>query len=283
MTDRWPDPPPLFDLDELDASAGVTAEPVSLEPVHAEPVRPVPPAPAETPLARAERSRGLLDRVAVFDLETTGVDVENDRIVTAYVGLLDAAGEVIHAESWLADPGIEIPAGATAVHGITTEAARTDGRPAAEVVAEIVQALRTILAGGIPVVAYNASFDLSMLKHEALRHGIEPIVDPSPVIDPLVIDKTVDRFRKGKRTLDVVAAHYAVTLDAAHEASADAIAAGRVALAIAERYADTLPTTVEELHTRQVGWARAQAESLTEYFVKIGRIDAVVDGSWPIR
>ncbi|MGV9770331.1 exonuclease domain-containing protein [Microbacterium sp. NPDC003461] len=231
----------------------------------------------------AERSTRLLDRVAVFDLETTGVDVENDRIVTAYVGLLDSSGAVLHAESWLADPGIEIPEGATAVHGITTAHARAEGRPAHEVVAEIVDALRTILAGGIPIVAYNAAFDLSMLKHEAQRHGLEPIADPHPVIDPLVIDKTVDRFRKGKRTLDVVAAHYAVALEAAHEASADAIAAGRVALAIAERYADTLPDTVEELHTRQIGWARAQAESLTEYFVRIGRIDAVVDGSWPIR
>ncbi|WP_261167353.1 3'-5' exonuclease [Microbacterium sp. Marseille-Q6965] len=233
----------------------------------------------------SERPPRLLQRVAVFDLETTGVDVENDRIVTAYVGLLDDSGAVLHAESWLADPGVEIPAGATAVHGITTEHARAQGRPAAEVVGEIVQALRTILAGGIPVVAYNAAFDLSMLKHEARRHGLDPLADPSPVIDPLVIDKTVDRYRKGKRTLDVVAAHYAVALEAAHEASADAIAAGRVALAIAERYADALPPTVEELHTQQIAWARAQAESLTEYFVRIGRLDPAdaLDGSWPVR
>lgn len=124
-----------------------------------------------------------------------------------------------------------------------------------------------------------------MLKHEAARHGVEPIDRPYPVIDPLVIDKTVDRYRKGKRTLDVVAAHYAVALEAAHEASTDAIAAGRVALAIAERYADMLPPTLEELHTRQISWARAQAESLTEYFIKIGRLDPAdaLDGSWPIR
>lgn len=281
MTDRWPDPPPLFDLDDLEAS--VPAADARGDSVPQAAASPEPAAVADTAMGRAERSTRLWDRVAVFDLETTGVDVAEDRIVTAYVGLLDATGAVIHAESWLADPGIEIPAGATAVHGISTEHARAEGRPAAEVVAEIVSALRTILSGGIPVVAYNASFDLSLLKHEALRHGIEPIVDPSPVIDPLVIDKTVDRYRKGKRTLDVVAAHYSVALDAAHEASADAIAAGRVALAIAERYADTLPATAEELHTKQIGWARAQAESLTEYFVRIGRIDAVVDGSWPIR
>ena len=47
--------------------------------------------------------------VGVFDLETTGVDVTADRIVTAHVGLLDASGRVIRARDWLADPGVEIP------------------------------------------------------------------------------------------------------------------------------------------------------------------------------
>ena len=62
-------------------------------------------------------------------------------------------------------------------------------------------------------------------------------------------------------------------LDGAHEASADAVAAGRVAQALAERFAPWLPATVDELHTRQIGWARAQAASLTEYFIQIGRLD----------
>lgn len=223
--------------------------------------------------------------VGVFDLETTGVDVETDRVVSAHVGLLDATGTVIQSRDWVADPGVEIPAGATAVHGITTEHARAVGRPIREVVAEITAALRALFAAGIPVVAYNAPYDFSLLKYEAIRHGVEPIERPSPVIDPLVVDKTFDRYRKGKRTLDVVAAHYAVALDAAHEASADAIAAGRVAQAIAQRFAEVLPPTVQELHTQQIGWARAQAASLSEYFVRIGRLDPddELDGSWPIR
>jgi DNA polymerase-3 subunit epsilon len=89
----------------------------------------------------------------------------------------------------------------------------------------------------------------------------------------------------GKRTLTVVAEHYAVRLDGAHEASADAIAAGRVAQALAERYAPWLPRSADELHTRQIAWARAQAASLTEYFIRIGRLDPEeqLDGSWPIR
>jgi len=223
--------------------------------------------------------------VGVFDLETTGIDVTRDRIVTAHVGLLDGTGAVIRARDWFADPGVPIPDGAAAIHGITTAQAQAEGRPAAEVVAEIGDALRALLDSGIPVVAYNAPYDFSLLKHEALRHGLEPIESPSPVIDPLVVDKTYDRYRRGKRTLSAVAAHYAVRLDDAHDAGADAVAAGRVAQALAERFAPWLPPTAAELHTRQIGWARAQAASLTDYFISIGRIEATtrLDGSWPIR
>ncbi len=223
--------------------------------------------------------------VGVFDLETTGVDVVSDRIVTAHVGLLDASGAALSARDWLADPGVPIPEGAAAIHGISTAHARAHGRPAAQVVGEVVAALRGLLDAGIPVVAYNAPYDFSLLKHEAVRHGIDPIVDPFPVIDPLVVDKAYDRWRRGKRTLSVVAEHYAVRLDGAHEASADAVAAGRVAQALAERFAPWLPETAQELHTRQIAWARAQAASLTDYFIQIGRLDPGdrLDGSWPIR
>ncbi|WP_300266005.1 exonuclease domain-containing protein [Microbacterium sp.] len=224
-----------------------------------------------------------LSRIGVFDLETTGVDVTSDRIVTAHVGVLDAKGRQIAARSWVADPGISIPDAAAAVHGITTEHARSNGRAAREVVAEVTDSLRALLAQGMPVVAYNASYDFSLLTHECLRHGIRPLESPGPIIDPLVIDKAVDRYRKGKRTLEVVASHYQVPLDGAHEAAADAIAAGRVALAIARNY--PLAATADELHTQQISWARAQAESLTEYFIRIGRLDAEesLDGAWPVR
>lgn len=224
-----------------------------------------------------------LHRVGVFDLETTGVDVARDRIVSAHVGVLDRDGGQASARSWLADPGVPIPAGATAVHGITTEQARRDGRPAAEVVAEVAEVLRDLFSRGIPVVAYNASYDFSLLAHECVRHGVPPLETPGPIIDPLVIDKAVDRYRRGKRTLTVVAEHYAVALEGAHDAAADAIAAGRVALALAQRF--PLAASAHELHTQQIAWARAQAETLTEYFIRIGRLDPddALDGTWPIR
>jgi DNA polymerase-3 subunit epsilon len=223
------------------------------------------------------------DALAVFDLETTGIDVESSRIVTATVAVLDADGEVVERADWLLNPGIEIPEGATNVHGITTEHALRHGRMAVDGVAEIVATLRAHLARGLPLVAYNAPYDLTLLNRESMRHGIPPLVTPSPVIDPLVIDKAVDKYRKGKRTLEVTSAFYGVTLDDAHDSGSDAIAAGRVAQAIARLHAPSLPSTIAELHALQVTWCREQAESFQEY-MRRGRDPLfVAAGGWPER
>lgn len=223
------------------------------------------------------------DELAVFDLETTGIDVESSRIVTATVAVLDATGNVVERTDWLLDPGIEIPEGATAVHGITTDHALKHGRLAADGVAEIVATIRTLLARGLPLVAYNAPYDLTLLNRESMRHGIPPLVAPSPVIDPLVIDKGVDRYRRGKRTLAVTSAFYGVSLDDAHDSGADAIAAGRVAQAIAKVHGGSLPGTIAELHALQVVWCKQQAASFQDYMRRGRDPEFVAAGGWPER
>jgi DNA polymerase-3 subunit epsilon len=222
------------------------------------------------------------DRLGVFDLETTGIDTDTSRIVSAYVGVLDVAGAP-KGVSWLADPGVDIPAQASAVHGITTERAQSEGRDAAEVISEIVAVLRALLAQGVPIVIYNAAYDLTLLNRECLRHGIEPLENPLPIIDPLVIDRAMDRYRRGKRTLEVAAVHYGVELMDAHDAEADAVAAGRVAQAIARRYSDALGADVTLLHTSQVAWAADSAASFQEYMRRTKDPVFVADGSWPER
>jgi DNA polymerase-3 subunit epsilon len=223
------------------------------------------------------------DELGVFDLETTGVDVGTSRIVSAHVGVLDADGGITERLDWLVDPGIEIPEAATAVHGITTERARAEGRNAHDAVREIVAALSTLLRRGIPVVAYNAPYDFSLLEREALRHGIAPLRDPSPIVDPLVIDKAVDKYRKGKRTLTLTADHYGVPLLDAHDAGADAIAAGRVAQAIARAFPVELSMDVRELHLKQVTWCREQAEDFQAYIRRVKDPLFIADGAWPRR
>lgn len=223
------------------------------------------------------------DELAVFDLETTGIDVESSRIVTATVAVLDATGNVVERTDWLLDPGIEIPEGATAVHGITTDHALKHGRLASDGVAEIVTTIRTLLARGLPLVAYNAPYDLTLLNRESMRHGIPPLVAPSPVIDPLVLDKGVDRYRRGKRTLAVTSEFYGVSLDDAHDSGADAIAAGRVAQAIAKVHGGSLPATIAELHALQVVWCKEQAASFQDFMRRGRDPEFVAAGGWPER
>lgn len=223
------------------------------------------------------------NELGVFDLETTGVDVTSARIVSAHVGVLDRDGAVAARTDWLVDPGVEIPAAASAVHGISTQRARQEGRRADEAVAEIVAALRTLLEAGTPVVAYNAPYDLSLLWHEAKRYAVAPLEEPRPIIDPLVIDKALDKYRRGKRTLTVTAEHYGVALDDAHDAGADAIAAGRVAQALARAYPAELGLDALELHRRQVRWCREQAADFQAYMRRVKDPSFTTSGAWPVR
>ena len=204
-----------------------------------------------------------------FDVETTGVDLETDRIVTASV-VRYGGGAPNSGCAWLADPGVEIPAEATGVHGVTTEHARTAGRPAAEVIEEITTTLAAAVTDGAPVVAMNAQFDLTMLDREARRYGVVPLFDrvAPRVLDPRVLDKRVDRYRRGGRTLTDLCTHYVVQLDDAHTAEADATAACAVVWKIANRYRWLTRTSLEELHEAQVAWAREQNEGLRNHFAR---------------
>lgn len=223
-------------------------------------------------------------RIAVFDTETTGLDLRESRIVTACLAELDGTGQLVtDRPEWLADPGIDIPASASAVHGITTEIARAKGQPAKQVISELLDAIRDCLERNVAVVAYNAPYDFTILHYEALRHGLEPITEPWPVLDPLVIDKGLDTYRRGKRRLEVVAEHYGIPLVEAHTATADAVAAGRVMQAIAMRFADKLPADISQMQQIQKNWAASQAESFAKYLRDNGKPEATAEQGWPVR
>ena len=223
------------------------------------------------------------DQLVVFDTETTGLDTRHARIVTAYVGLIDTSGAPVESSEWLADPGVPIPEAAPAVHGVTTEVAQRDGRVASEVVGEIGQTIARYLEAGIPIVAYNAVYDFSILHHETLRYGFSPLIDPKPIIDPLVIDRAVDKFRRGKRTLQMAAAHYMVPLDDSHTADQDAIAAGRVAQAIIRSHEELLDKDPLWLHEQQKVWSKEWAVSYQKFRQSRGDAGFVASGEWPVR
>ncbi|MFD6533487.1 3'-5' exonuclease [Streptomyces sp. NPDC060184] len=225
--------------------------------------------------------------LVAFDLETTGTDVETDRIVTAAVVRLDADGTVAEERTWLLDPGVVIPEQASAIHGISTDHARERGVPAAAAVEEITRTVAEVLRAGTPLVVMNARYDLSLLDRECRRYGVESVSErlggaPSPVIDPLVIDKHVDKYRKGKRALHALCAHYGVPLDAAHDAKADAVAAALVVRRMAERHLPVGAMPLADLHDLQVRAAAEQSVSLQAYLRRTADPAAVVEPAWPL-
>ena len=217
---------------------------------------------------------------ATFDLETTGIDPKTARIVTASLVLVSPDGEILRAGEWLADPGVEIPEQASAIHGITTEYAREHGKPAQQVAYEVAMALGGLFADGVPVIAFNAAYDFSVLHFELARYGYPPLTC-YPVLDPLVSTKHVHQFKKGKRTLEVLASEYSVELENAHTSKDDALAAERLLTAMSFEY-EEIEQSATALHEQQITWAAEQAAELQDYFNRIGK-QADVSGAWPVR
>lgn len=232
----------------------------------------------------------LPDALVVFDVETTGVDVAEDRFVQAFVGLMDSDGEWIEKREWIIDPGVEIAQGAIDVHGISNELVREKGVDPALAIEDIINCISWYLRTGKPeakrpLVAFNASFDLSMLTCEARRYGLDFQLEPNQsVIDPFVIDKTIDKYRKGSRKLVDVAPIYGVPVEEnAHDAGADCLMTGRIAWVMLKRWTEPLTS----LHNRQAGWAKDQRDSLQAYFARVDKLNEdgspiVVEQGWPI-
>lgn len=209
-------------------------------------------------------------RLTGFDLETTSTNPETARIVTGSV--VDyGGGRPTTGRTWLSDlGGAEIPPDATRIHGYTTEAARAAGRPAAAVVEEITAALAAAVEEDRPLVAMNASYDVTVLDREARRYGVTPLMDlVSPnVLDPYVMDRRVRQYRRGGRTLADLCRHYVVPLEGAHSSEADATAACALVRKMGCRYRVLSSLTPAQLHREQVAWAREQNESLRAYFAR---------------
>ena len=242
-------------------------------------------------------------RVCVLDLETTGTDVENDRIVTAAVGYVGAFQEP-DLHTLICDPGVPIPPEAAAVHGWTLDRIRQEGsRPPVDVL-DIVLGTIDRRPDGAPVVAMNARFDLTILDRECRRHGLDPADKHRPlhVVDPRILDLHLHRYRKGSRKLADLCDYYGARVINTHAAGWDALAAGFLAVCIAkrgmvirhprskdeDRELERLHTEwlevrddVEKLHHAQVRWAGEQAAGLASHFEKKGQPHDVRP-EWPV-
>ncbi|RCG27231.1 DNA polymerase III subunit epsilon [Sphaerisporangium album] len=261
-----------------------------------------------------------LARLAPFDLETTGKDPEEARIVEAYIGMVGGGLPQFDPPPILVDPGVEVPDEVAEIHGYTTEFLREHGGPAAECVDAIATRVADAVNEKVPLVGQNIRYDLTVLDRDCRRHGLPSLAEridgtlDGLIIDTYVISKHVDRWRprvsekQGAHVLKTTAQVFGVKWndDDAHGARYDALIAARVAWWMGrhafapvhqrprlsgrrdERHLfDHLAVDLHELFAAQKRWAAEQAASYEEYLrsPKAGEKrdpDAVVSGDWPL-
>jgi DNA polymerase-3 subunit epsilon len=213
-------------------------------------------------------------RLLGFDLETTGVDPFTD-LPVSYGLVLHRPGGHRSAMRAIIDPPCEIPESASAIHGITTARARAEGVPIWEAVSLITEKLLWAMAEDIPVVGMNLTFDLTMIQN--ISSALP--ADFRPVLDVLVLDKKLNKFRKGSRKLPALCEHYGVTPSTEHDATSDAVASLDIVLEMARRTHWLPLKTPAELHWLQVGWRRTQQEEFNEYRLTQGE-PGIPESEW---
>jgi DNA polymerase-3 subunit epsilon len=230
----------------------------------------------------SEWARG---EVLGLDFETTGVDRFCDVPVSyALVSVVD--GVAVRSWSGLIDPGREIPADSTAVHGITTERARAEGMPLAEGIALVADAVVSAGRRRVPLAGMKLDYDLTMLDVLAARFSGQGLAEQGwhgPVLDAGVLDRHFDGDREGRRTLGDLCTHYGVELEGAHDAWADAVASVRVVFALADRFPTVWSTDVTRLHEAQIEWHRQWAYECEEWRAAQGKVPRDPrDFVWPV-
>ena len=172
-----------------------------------------------------------------FDLETTGVDPFSDRIVQIGAIRIDTDGSRTEHE-WLVNPGMPIPAGAAAVHGITDDKVK-DAPGLGDLAQELSDLFSNVDLGG-----YNAKmFDIPLLASEFARIGLELDTETINVVDAMQV------FRiKEPRTLTAAYKKYCgKELVDAHDAMADIRASLEVLEGQMNTY-DDLPSDPAAFH-----------------------------------
>lgn len=214
---------------------------------------PADPAPEPAVAAAAPAPAPTAPTVLIFDCETTGTDRVRDQIIELCIqrGLTDD-GPNTEIKTWRIKPVVSIHPGAQAVHGITME--DLEGCPA---FAELADEIAAVFATADVIVGYNITFDIDMLQAEYARIG-KPLLDFST-------KKIVDAFRLWQqcepRSLQHAHQRFVGNaFEAAHTASADVAATGRVLAGMLRAFEldgqdwDQIATKADPLGAARASW-----------------------------
>jgi len=178
----------------------------------------------------------LTKPLIVFDLETTGISISNDRIVEIACIKVhpDGREDTLHKRI---NPGMPIPAEVTAIHGISD--ADVANEPKFE---EVARDLATYMQG-CDFAGFNSNkFDFPMLVEEFLRAGVDFDVENRKFIDAQRIFHMME-----PRNLSAAYRFYCdKNLENAHSAVADTRATWEIIQSQITRYPQ-LKNTIDEL------------------------------------
>lgn len=216
----------------------------------------------------------------VFDVESGGINVFEDRVVQFFGATADKDGNLVDTWEIFINPGVDIAQEAIDVHGFSNEFLKENGKPPYEAFVEIRELF--LKHKDLTRVAFNANYDVSILDAEMARHGISEtfgtwVANYGKIVDGLVIDRHKDKYRKGKRNLETQAKHYRVPFDAEalHNARADVELTAKVTVKILEKYGT--PSTKE-----QAEWYRSWADGFEEFKKRADPAFKMDNKSWPL-
>ena len=186
-----------------------------------------------------------------FDLETTGINITQDRIIEIAVIKVMPNGQTIRKSS-LVNPGIPISAESTSIHGITNEDV-ADKPSFKEIAKDYVRFFE-----GADLAGFNIlKFDVPMLVEEFLRAGVEFDYSRKKLIDAQKIFHLME-----KRTLSAAFKFYCgKEMNNAHSAEADTQATMDVLMAQIERYENQ---EVTDGQGNRVGFVKNDMEELNK-------------------
>lgn len=223
-----------------------------------------------------------LDAV-VIDTETTGVDPASARIVEiAVVRMIGGQLSQTNALRRLVRPDRPIPPSATAIHGID-DSAVAEAATFAQVWPEFASFI-----GGAVLIGHALGFDLAVIRRECARSGLTWA--PPRALDTRLLAQVIQP-NLADYTLETLAAWAGTKIERRHTALGDAIACGRLFLALVPKLRAAGIRTLAEAEAairaqREVaerhqlaGWQHPIAAiAATDAEVTLGRID-----SYPFR
>ena len=220
--------------------------------------------------------KGLIAKdIVVFDVETTGVNIMEDRIVQMAAIRIDEEGNIIDTFERFINPGVPV-GDSELVHGFSDAHLQKVGDDARTVL----EAFRQF-ADGSMIVGHNVQYDLGILEQECSRHGVR-----MPKVQ--AVYDTLDIYRRfypnlPNHKLEFLSGHFPIDHQSTHNAMDDIIATGKLLvyamkenilptkaqrMAFINKYRDIFANIAASMDTLRSKWTTSKPTDILTYIMK---------------